>query len=116
MFKQILGRINRTNNTPKSQYTFWFDKHAFKNILIIEDLNQGGMSVTNNIENVLDEIIQDSGVFIHSYMIVYRDSDGIWDGYDYQQSTFVYLGENDWKSAVEKYCELQANEKSAVKL
>ena len=49
-------------------------------ILCIEDQNLGGVSVTNDIENILTEIYLYSDNSIRDMKVIYRDSDGIWDG------------------------------------
>lgn len=91
----------------RSNYTHRIETHENKNVLVIEDLNRGNMSVTNNIEGVLDEIIQMTKIFIHSYLIIYRDSEGVWDGYNYNTEQFITLNERTWQEAAEKYAELQ---------
>jgi len=60
----------------KSDYQWNFSD----GILTIEDLNSGGMSVTNNMENILSEIKQKVGNKIHEAKIIYRDSEMVWDG------------------------------------
>jgi len=47
--------------------------------IAITDLNLGRMSVTNNIENVLEEIAGVESLSLLEYKIVYRDSEGTWD-------------------------------------
>lgn len=49
------------------------------NILVIEDRDEGGMSVTNNIENVVHEAFFRLGLS-RCDAIIYRDSDGVYDG------------------------------------
>ena len=61
--------------------------------IAITDLNLGRMSVTNNIENVLEEIAGVESLSLLEYKIVYRDSEGTWDAWDQKQSRAVYLGE-----------------------
>lgn len=60
-----------------------FDYVIDDNILIITDLNYGGKSVTNDVENVIHSINLDlqreSGVNISHYKILYQDSDGGFD-------------------------------------
>jgi len=59
----------------KSKYTYQVDG----NVLFIEDLDSG-MTVTNNIENVLEEISEDLGTSMQNYDVIYRDTDGLIDG------------------------------------
>ena len=60
----------------KSAYTF---ETIDDNLIIIYDLNNGGMSVTNDIENVIAELKSNLGNICES-VIVYQDSDGFFDG------------------------------------
>ena len=51
-------------------------------VLVITDLDRGGMSITNNAEAVISRIASEQGVDIRllAMPIVYRDSSGIYDG------------------------------------
>lgn len=55
-------------------------------IFLIEDLDKGNMSVTNDIEHVLSEVLADEGIEItdvmlkiHPVRFTYKDSGGTWD-------------------------------------
>jgi len=82
----------------RSNYTF----SIIGNILFIEDLN-GAVSVTNDIENVLEFIQQNQlSPPIDSYDVIYRDSDGIIDGIltrDGEFKDFYLIGERDLEKA-----------------
>lgn len=68
------------------------------NILFIIDQNMGGMSVTNGIEEVLEELAPVLPQPLDSYRIVYRDSYGIIDGISTkggQFSGFIHIGATD---------------------
>lgn len=67
----------------KSDYTYEMQSHQGYAILVIEDLDQGGMSVTNNIENVVEEIslMEQVKITPDSHIIIYLDSDGLWTGW-----------------------------------
>ncbi len=69
--------------------------------IVIEDLNLGNTSVTNDIENVIKEICHLENVVKEQFMIVYADSTGQWDGYDATTNEFVGLGMDEWFEAVE---------------
>ena len=76
----------------------------------IVDLDKGAISVTNDIENVIAEIKEIEGIDDTSnYLIVYRDSQDIWDGYS-EQYSFVPLNCYDVISAVKKYFDFQNGE------
>ena len=50
----------------KSDYRYIFETAGYpdtKPVLVITDLNMGGMSVTNNIEAILDKIAADEGTY-----------------------------------------------------
>jgi len=89
----------------KSDYIF----NIIEDTLVIEDLNIGGMSVTNDAENVITEIRKNSGKTIENYPIIYKDSDGIWDGLKpvwglsvCTEVHFIHLGENEMNDAIKK--------------
>ena len=54
------------------------DTFTGERVLIIYDLNLGGKSVTNDIENVLQKIQRVNGPLPR--LIIYRDSEGRFDG------------------------------------
>lgn len=68
------------------------------------------MSVTNDIENVVDEICHKEKIVPNRYLIIYRDSNGIWDGFDYNRERFVSLGVKDADLAIDMYIRIQINQ------
>lgn len=86
-----------------AEYEYWIWDHAGRSVLVIQDMNTGKMSVTNDIENIILEIANKANINPESYMIVYRDTYGIWDGYDWRAKDFVLVHQNTWKLAVEEY-------------
>lgn len=88
-----VGAKNRTMNTPnlfapRASYKWGFirpHKPKFNiSIIWIEDLD-AGKSVTNDMNNVLEEIDAELKVLrntdsIDNYLLMYRDTMGIWDG------------------------------------
>lgn len=79
-------------------------------VIFIEDMNQG-VTVTNNIENVLEEIEQElsnnSGgvVSIDDLHVIYRDTLGIIDGVKTSGRkfhSFFNINETDLEKALEK--------------
>lgn len=73
------------------------------NVMVIEDLDIGGVSVTNDMENVVHDIEVMEKVSAEKYMIVYRDSDCVWDGWDARNERFVHLGQDTWQDAVQVF-------------
>ena len=97
-------RKERTDATAnRSDYTFHINSKHGKQVLVIEDLDRGDMSVTNNIEAVLTEIADEIGTSIYQMPIVYRDSDGRYDGINVQNprgNPFYGIGAGEEKDAV----------------
>lgn len=60
-------------------------------IVAIVDLDLGGMSVTNDIENVVKEISKKENIQAAEYKWIYKDSDGMWDGFNPVSETFIHL-------------------------
>lgn len=91
----------------RADYTYSIESYQGRNIIQIEDLNLGNMSVTNDIENVLSEIGRVEKIDPSSYMVVYKDSTGDWDGFDFKSGNFIALTEESWQDAVTKYVQIQ---------
>ena len=68
-----------------------FSFHISDGVVAIIDHDNGGMSVTNDIENVVEYICLYSGIRADEYKWIYRDSEEIWDGWDPVKNTFVHL-------------------------
>lgn len=74
-------------------------------ILAIVDRNLPDfMSVTNNIENIIQEL----NFKPSDGLIIYRDSEWNWDGWD--GKNFIFLNSQDINTAVENYIKLKQNE------
>ena len=58
-------------------------------------------SDTNDIENVIEDICRLEKVDKEQFMIVYKDSEGSWDGFDTAANQFVGLGMDKWYEAIE---------------
>ncbi len=71
--------------------------------IVITDANQGQMSVTNDIENVVAEICRAEGIVADRSIIVYKDSEGTWDGWDSANNHFVSLGKDNHMHALNSY-------------
>lgn len=88
------------------------------NTIAIEDLQPtlGGMTVTNDVENVIHYIaismFGEVSNKMDSYAIVYRDSEGIWDGIktvNGEFDSFVYLGAHSMEEAIDLIQGLQTS-------
>lgn len=67
--------LYRSRNQPRATFTYEFSEDG---ILCIYDQDQG-MSVTNDIYNVLDDISQEENRPLVGLKVIYRDSSGCWD-------------------------------------
>ena len=76
-------------------------------VIAIIDLDQGNKSVTNDIENVLDDIRGEIGD-LAGYAVIYRDSMGRWDGVRLIGSSieFYALNETDGERAAARLLHL----------
>jgi|LauGreDrversion4_2_1035121.scaffolds.fasta_scaffold35400_3 hypothetical protein len=84
----------------KSAYTY----ETIDNfIIIIYDLDQGGMSVTNDLENIITKL-KNELQNINDYILIYRDSNGTFDGIALNKksefSHFYGLGKSDKSQAI----------------
>lgn len=94
----------------KRKSGYLHEVYSFLGRNIISIIDTGGpmqMSVTNNIENVIEEIEYKEQIDAKQYMIVYRDSDGTWDGWDEKKHDFISLNCKDVDDAVRKYISKQ---------
>jgi hypothetical protein len=77
-------------------------------VIVVIDENIGGTSVTNDIENVVAYIFTNCG--FGDCPLVYRDSEGRWDGVTVKDGRFVgfrYVGALDAPEAIRKAKELR---------
>ncbi len=68
------------NRASLSDFIFHVRKDGKRPVIVIEDLNQGRMSVTNNIEAVVETVCAAAELTSGDAEIIYRDSDGVYDG------------------------------------
>lgn len=76
-------------------------------VIAIVDLDQGSKSVTNDMENVLEDIRAELGD-LSGYAVIYRDSMGRWDGVRLvgRLVEFYALGESDQQRAASRLLHL----------
>lgn len=67
---------------PVTDYAFHLNGGVRVPVLVIEDLDRGGRSVTNNVGAVLSQVAVEIGLGAYLMPIVYRDSAGRYDGID----------------------------------
>lgn len=85
-----------------------YDWEITGDVLHIIDLNLGRKTVTNNATEVINEITESIGDRIRKVKIVYRDSEGIWDGIKpiwgvgtCVGTDFYHIGEIDLQRAID---------------
>lgn len=91
-----------------SDYTHFITNFRGRGTIVIQDLNRGRKSVTNDIDNVVDEIcIKERIADPQNFIIVYKDSTSLWDIWNYSTELFIITSEQTWKDAARKYLELE---------
>ena len=78
-------------------------------VLVVEDINLGNKSVTNDIENVMADIAKMEKINPADYVVVIKDSSGNWDAWDHNAQQFEILNENEWYYAAAKFIHLRMN-------
>jgi len=94
---------NRHRGRFRADYSYTVEG----SVIAIIDLDQGSKSVTNDIENVLDDIRAELGD-LAGYAVIYRDSMGRWDGVRLVGSSveFYALNEADGERAAARLLHL----------
>lgn len=90
----------------KSDYSYFIEEH--EKLIIAQDLNLGKMSVTNDIENVIEEIQSKYPNIDFQYMIYYDTAD-TWDAWDIQNERFILLNAVDLITAKRRLKEYEKN-------
>ena len=101
MVKLVLN-INKQSLTMKADFQVIHHEPPF---LVIADLNQGNMSVTNDIYNVVKELSKKYDMTQHH--LIYQDSESIFDAIDLDANgnfaDFKPLRCTDMNTAIEAY-------------
>lgn len=95
---KTLTKIER----PKSDYSYKKIIRDGYTVVIIIDLNLGGLSVTNDIENVVEYICKKDKLKKEDCAFIYRDSLGTWDGWNPKTGWFIALSTRKEKEAINK--------------
>lgn len=82
---------SRPTEASRSDYDYHYAVASSSPVVIIEDLDSGGMSVTNNIEAVVKDVCAKEGIDPHGTDIIYRDSDGNYDAARMDESGNVHI-------------------------
>lgn len=75
-----------------ADFSYKFFNLGENKVLAITDLNMGHMSVTNDIENVIQDIALREDINPTDYLVVYKDSESRWDGWSWDTNWFLHLG------------------------
>src|ERR1700733_6927926 len=87
----------------KAKFDYYIQLIEGYNFIIIEDINNGSMSVTNDIENIVKSIEEKENIKATDFFIVYRDSDDTWDGWNAAQEKFISLNCKTTIDAIKTY-------------
>lgn len=68
---------------------------------MIED-QDNGRTVTNDIHNIVTEIAKKKKVDPFQYIVIYKDTEGFWDGYNFRHKMFYPVRELHWLKAAIK--------------
>lgn len=88
----------------RASYDYKIGTHNGKPYIAITDLD-GIVSVTNDIENVVADICKKEGAEAEDHMVVYRDSNGDWDGWSPVSESFKIFSAESAQEALDLYCE-----------
>lgn len=83
----------------KCKYKWEIILHKDRRVLCLTDLNVG-MSLTNNIEEVIEELKKELPAF--PTKIIYKDSEGSWDGWSDERQKFILLFADSKKQALDE--------------
>lgn len=77
-----------------SRANFLYRIGTFENckVLLLWDKNEGNTCLTNEIENVVADIAIHETIDPKEYLIIYRDSEARWDGWDPASGEFYVVG------------------------
>lgn len=80
-------------NIYQSDFDYGIADICGKTLLWITDLDFGGKSITNNIENIVLYLTTKLLLNPADCLVIYRDSDGIWDGWEPTLKHFISLNQ-----------------------
>jgi hypothetical protein len=79
-----LNLAQRRYTHADSDYAWHVNRRFDFPVIVVEDLDKGGASVTNNLEAVASQVVDESGHDLadlgKNFLMVYRDSMGIYEG------------------------------------
>jgi hypothetical protein len=90
----------------RAKFSFEFKTQGSRLCLVITDNRTAAdscMTVSQDMDAVLEYIAVHCRQRLENYVIVYRDTTGVWDGYDARLQHFVLLKEVSWDRAAARY-------------
>jgi hypothetical protein len=94
--------MNTTKIETQSDFKYTRLKKDGILVIAIVDLDLGGRSVTNDIENVVDVICHKEKISRDDAAFIYMDNLKTWDGWNPKTGWFIALSTNDKKEAINK--------------
>lgn len=83
-------------------YSYFITKTQGRDCVIITDNSNKGsfMTVTNAIDKIVEKIQKEEGIDANEHLIIYKDTEDIWDGYDFKTNTIFFLDADNWHEAI----------------
>lgn len=95
----------------RAKYRYRLEQVGSRKLILIQQAG-AGLSLTNDIENVVADIMEMESIdenAIAQYLVLYEDTEGRWDGWDHVRQEFILLGPYSWKAAEMVYIAREAN-------
>lgn len=103
--------MNTTKIKTQSDYSYTKVKKDGILVIAIVDLDLGGTSVTNDIENVVEAICHKEKISPNDAAFIYMDSLKTWDGWNPKTGWFIALSTNKKEEAIRKIVKFKHNQK-----
>jgi hypothetical protein len=103
--------MSTTKIKTQSDYSYTKVKKDGILVIAIVDLDLGGMSVTNDIENVVDAICNKEKILPNDAAFIYMDNLKTWDGWNPKTGWHIALSTVDKKVAINKIVKLKQEQK-----
>lgn len=91
--------------TAAAHYTYKIKKYGPYKIMAIEEMDRG-ISLSNDIENVVRDIASELGISPGDYLIVFKDTQGVWDAWGYESQSLHLLKAKNYTEAIRVYIDL----------
>jgi hypothetical protein len=103
--------MNTTLTKTKSDFSYTKVKKDGILVIAIVDLNLGGTSVTNDIENVVEAICNKEKISPDDAAFIYMDNLKTWDGWNPKTGWHIALSTVDKKVAINKIVKFKQEQK-----